>query len=72
MKRNKSWFEGLKWAESIFKNMFFYEALKFIKDKLSSVVHWNAFHEGAFDYCTHVKNNIKIFKYRFKEKNCDF
>jgi hypothetical protein len=67
MKRNKQWFEGLKWAESIFKDMFFHEALKYVEDKLSSVVHWSAFDRGASDYCRHVQKNIEIFRYRFKE-----
>lgn len=67
MKRDKKWFEGFKWAESVFKEMFFYDALEYVQDKISSR-NYNAFDTGASDYCNYVQNNISIFRYQFNDE----
>lgn len=67
MKQNKKWFEGFKWAESVFKEMFFYEALEYVLNKTLSEYD-DDFDKGALDYCTHVQNNTAIFRYRFKDE----
>lgn len=67
MKHDKKWFEGVKWAESVFKEIFFYEALEHIQDKIYCS-DYGAFDRGASDYCNHVQNNISIFRYRFNDE----
>lgn len=67
MEQNKKWFEGFKWAESVFKEMFFYEALEHVLDKILSE-YADDFDKGAFDYCTYVQDNIDVFRYRFNDE----
>ena len=67
MRRDKKWFEGVKWAESIFKEMLFCEALDYVRNKIS-FRDYNAFDTGASDYCNYVQNNPEIFQYRFRDE----
>jgi len=67
MKSGKAWFEGLKWAESVFKEMYFYNALEYVEDKIFDK-DYDTFDVGAFDYCKHVQDNIEIFRYRFNDE----
>jgi hypothetical protein len=66
MKSGKAWFEGLKWAKSVFKEMYFYNALEYVEDKINGREYDN-FDEGAKAYCNHVRRNINIFQYRFND-----
>ena len=68
MKRDKKWHEGVKWAESVFKEMFFYDAFDYVRDKISCSRDYGDFDTGASDYCKHVQNNINIFRYRFNDE----
>lgn len=67
MKSGKAWFEGLKWAESVFKEMYFYNALEYVEDKIFDK-DYDTFDVGAFDYCKHVQDNIEIFRYHFNDE----